>query len=308
MKNPCTAILAALALLLFAFALPARAQATGPDSRALTPGETGLALAPARQVLRMMPGEEKTVVVNVRYSAVSSGAEGARLKAYLVDWDQASTGEARFHRAGTRPDSASQWLLFSPAEMRVAPGVPLPIRVTISVPRDAEPGDHLVALMVEPRLASLKTEGQSKHVRVAVRLGTLFYIMVGELTAQLALEDLAAEVDDGTVVVTPTLRNTGNSHVRPLHGIEIFDAEGARVAGIDETEGAAVLGGSRIRPPLKVSTALAPGRYTVRYRVDPRAGAKVLVGEIDLSVSPVERLAHTPSDRAATEAPAPGQR
>src|SRR6185295_13372278 len=123
----------------------ATAQSQNPDP-ALKP--TGISLAPARLELEMQPGQETTVVVNLDYHSVSDNSQPVRIVASLNDWTIGRDGEVKFERANTLPNSASSWLIYSPAETTVVPSNLHAIRVTVSVPKDATPGDHLTALIV----------------------------------------------------------------------------------------------------------------------------------------------------------------
>lgn len=87
-------------------------QTQGPPVQASTqaPADDGIGVAPARFELPMLPGSEKTVVVNVIYNSVSGEAQPCRLVASLGDWSILSSGEAEYYKAGTQPSSASSWL------------------------------------------------------------------------------------------------------------------------------------------------------------------------------------------------------
>ena len=124
-------------------------------------------------------------------------------------------GRVEFFRANSRPDSASPWLIYSPGEAAVVPGTIHQIRVTISVPADAAPGDHLAALIIEQRPETLKYEQNLRQMIVRYRMASVFYIKVPNLTKRGHFEDLYAESTPDGIVVTPTLKNEGNSMIRP---------------------------------------------------------------------------------------------
>src|SRR4051812_34148263 len=109
------------------------------------PTGNGISLAPARIELEMQPGSETTVVVNLDYHSTAQNSQPVRIVASLNDWTINRDGQVSFERANTLPNSASSWLIYSPAETTVVPGNLHAIRVTISVPTDATPGDHLTS-------------------------------------------------------------------------------------------------------------------------------------------------------------------
>ena len=246
--------------------------------------EDGIGVAPARFELPMMPGAEKTVVVNVIYNSVSGEAQPCRLVASLGDWSILNNGEAEYYKAESQPNSACAWLTYSPGEITALPSRIHPIRVTISVPKDATPGDHLAALFVEARPDNLKVDQNRRQVILRFRMAALFYIMVPSLTRKGSLQNLTAGVGEAGILVMPRLKNDGNSHLRPLHSIKILDKSGAVVAEFPETESLPVLANSEMNRTLVIPKSLAAGSYSVRYRIDFRDGSTATEGQTELVV------------------------
>jgi hypothetical protein len=254
--------------------------------------EDGVGLAPARFELPMLPGTEKTVVVNIIYNAGSAEAKPFRLVAGLGDWTILNNGQVDYYKAGTTPNSAASWIIYSPGEVTIMPGKVHPVRVTISVPKDAEPGDHTAALFVESRPDNLKLDEDRKQVVVRFRLAALFYIMVPRLTREGSLQGLKAEAREQGIIVIPTLKNEGNSHIRPVHSVSIVDREGTVVAEYAESESLPVLAREELSRPLIIEKRIPPGEYLVRYKVDFKDGSPIIEGQTDLIVK------QPPSNRA----------
>jgi methionine-rich copper-binding protein CopC len=261
-----------------------QAQSLPVQTSSQAPADNGIGVAPARFELPMSPGAEKTVVVNVIYNSVSGEAQPCRLVASLGDWSILSSGEAEYYKAGTQPNSACAWLTYSPAEITALPGKIHPVRVTVSVPKDATPGDHLAALFVEARPDNLKVDQNRRQVILRFRMAALFYIMVPQLTKKGSLQDLKTGVSEQGILVTPTLKNEGNSHLRPLHSIKILDSAGAVVAELPETESLPVLAGAEMSRPLVIPKSLAAGAYSVRYKIDFKDGSATTEGQTELVV------------------------
>src|ERR1043165_3265611 len=80
------------------------------------PNGSGISLAPARFELEMQPGSETTVVGNLDYHTTSENSQPVRILASLNDWTIDRNGEVQFEKANTFPNSASPWLIYSPAE------------------------------------------------------------------------------------------------------------------------------------------------------------------------------------------------
>ncbi len=281
--------------------LLAPGQSASAQDRTNIPQLDEIAISPSRLEIPLAPGAEKTVVVNLVYTTVTDKAPPTRILAYLGDWNISKDGKIGFYKPGTMPGSASSWLIYSPVETTVMPGRTHPIRVTISVPEDATPGDHLAALFVEPRLDNIKLQKSVKQVQMKFRLAALFYIMVPDLKRDASLEDLKAGADDKAIVVIPRLKNTGNSHVRPVYSVKVADSAGLVVAEVEEAESLPVLAASELEAPIVFHKVLSEGTYSVQYRVDFGNG-RVTEGQTSLVVREDLKRKPVASDAAGTGA------
>jgi hypothetical protein len=270
---------------LFVTAVCASAQSPSPDATP-NPKGSGISLAPARFELEMQPGSETTVVVNLDYHSTTENSQPVRIVASLNDWTIDRDGQVQFEKANTYPNSASSWLIYSPAETTVTPGNLHAIRVTISVPKDATPGDHLTALIIEQRPENLKFNENRRQMVIRYRMAAVFYIKVPGLRRQGSLESLRAEAKGDQVVVTPLLKNAGNSVIRPLTSLKVTDRSGVAVVELPQKEYLPLLGGAELAQPLVVETRLAPGTYAVKYRVDFQDGSRPTEGITELVVLP----------------------
>jgi hypothetical protein len=287
--------------LLFLVVVCANAQSPAPEATP-QPDGSGISLAPARVELEMQPGSETTVVVNLDYHTATEKSQPVRIVASLNDWTIDRTGQVQFERAGTLPNSASPWLIYSPAETTVVPGNLHAIRVTISVPKDATPGDHLSALIVEQRPDNIKLNQNRRQVVIRYRMAAVFYIKVPQLRRQGSLESLKAEATADQVVVTPLLKNAGNSVVRPLTSVKVTNSSGVAVAELPQKESLPLLGGAELIQPLVLETSLAPGTYNVKYRVDFQDGSRPTEGITELIVPAPQRTSNGPTTRGQSAA------
>ena len=230
------------------------------------------------------------MVVNLDYHSTADNAQPVRIVASLNDWTIDRDGQVQFARANTFPNSASPWLIYSPAETTVIPGNLHAIRVTVSVPKDATPGDHLSALIIEQRPDNLKLLNENRRQMVIrYRMAAVFYIKVPQLRRQGSLESLRAEATEDKVVVTPLLKNAGNSVIRPLTSLKVTNSSGASVAELPQKESLPVLGGAELLQPLVLEAHLAPGTYTVKYRVDFQDGSRPTEGVTEVVVPQSQR-------------------
>jgi len=280
------------------------AQSPTPPTPEATPqaAGNGISLAPARLELEMQPGSEITVVVNLDYHATAEKSQPVRIVASLNDWTIDRNGQVQFEKANTLPGSASPWLIYSPAETTVIPGHLHAIRVTVSVPKDATPGDHLSALIIEQRPDNIRLNENRRQMVIRYRMGAVFYIKVPQLRRQGSLESLHAEAKDDQVVVTPLLKNAGNSVIRPLTSLKVTDSAGVAVAELPQRESLPLLGGAELMQPLVLETRLAPGTYNVKYRVDFQDGSRPTEGITELVVPHSQPGSNAPARRGAAAA------
>jgi hypothetical protein len=289
-------VVAALTALTQAQDISAHARVEPSSSRS-----DGIALAPARFELEMQPGSETTVVINLDYHTARSDAQPSRIVASLNDWNIDRAGELQFYKAGTQAASASPWIIYSPSEVTVQPGQTHSIRVTITVPKDATPGDHLAALVVEQRQDTIKFNRSIRQMLVRFRMASMFYITVPHTVRRGTLENLQAAAGPGGITITPTLKNEGNSVIRPLSSVQIMDSHGRTVSEIAEGESLPLLGGSLLSKSLLIEKILPPGTYTVKYRVDFQGNGKATEGITDLVIK--ESIMREPIASAAPQKP-----
>ena len=293
-KNICRVTTLAISLLVMVVCVCA--QSPAPAATPQTAG-TGISVAPARFELEMQPGSETTVVVNIDYHNPAETSQPIRIVASLNDWTIDRDGQVQFAKAATLPNSASSWLIYSPAETTVTPGNLHAIRVTISVPKDATPGDHLSALIIEQRPDNIKLPNDRRQMVIRYRMASVFYIKVPQLRRQGSLESLRAEAKEGQVIVTPHLKNAGNSVVRPLTSLKVTDTAGTSVVELPQKESLPLLGGAELVQPLVVETRLAPGTYNVKYRVDFQDGSRPTEGITELVVPHSPQASNGSSNR-----------
>jgi hypothetical protein len=283
----------AVVFLLVNVAAGIRAQSP-PPAPTPTPASSGISLAPARVEVEMQPGSEMTLVVNLDYHSIGDNSQPVRIIASLNDWTIDRTGQVHFERANTLPNSASSWLIYSPAETTVIPGNLHAIRVTISVPKDATPGDHLSALIVEQRPDNIKLNQNLRQMVIRYRMAAVFYIKVPQLRRQGSLESLHAETNGEQVIITPLLKNVGNSVIRPITSLKVTNSSGVALVDLPQKESLPVLGGAELIQPLVVEMHLAPGTYSVKYRVDFQDGSRPIEGITELVIQESQRTSNGP--------------
>src|SRR3989442_4051157 len=92
----------------------AQAQTASSQAPQKMPGLDDIAISPSRVELPMMPGTEKTIVINLIYSSDTGKAQSTRVVAYLGDWGITKEGKVDFYPPGWGSNYASPWLAYIP--------------------------------------------------------------------------------------------------------------------------------------------------------------------------------------------------
>jgi hypothetical protein len=132
---------------------------------------------------------------------------------------------------------------------------------------------------------------------IRYRMASVFYIKVPQLRRQGSLESLRAEAKEGQVIVTPLLKNAGNSVVRPLTSLKVTDGSGVAVVDLPQKESLPLLGGAELAQPLVLEARLAPGTYNVKYRVDFQDGNRATEGITELVIPRSQPASSGPANR-----------
>ena len=123
------------------------------------------------------------------------------------------------------PTDVGTWIELAATQHTVEPGTRIDVPFSITVPEDAEPGDHAGAILavdldegpIDPESAP---DGVSFDVRH--RLGARVYVRVGgELQPSLRIDELSVERDGGTATVHWEIANTGNLRLTPTAQVRI---------------------------------------------------------------------------------------
>lgn len=151
------------------------------------------------------PGGAALGTVNVALH----GEPGQRFRVLIQDVSQRADGTPVFSAPSRAPHSASTWVLATPTTFAGAPDRVQPLQYRVSVPANAEPGDHLAALTVE-RLGRGGATTAAATEAVAVRLTVR---VRGPLRpeARIVGFDVPGIVGGAPLTVSTTVRNTGNA-------------------------------------------------------------------------------------------------
>ncbi|MEU7489384.1 hypothetical protein [Streptomyces sp. NPDC042319] len=170
--------------------------------------------------------------------------------------DRARTFTVRPTDSGTgRGPGSGDWIVTAERTVKVPARTRAEVPFTVTVPRDALPGDHPAALSVRGAGPSARTAAVPVHLRVT-----------GPTLAALTVENVAVADRDGTAVIRYDLVNRGNTTLEPRVAVR---AEG-------------LLGSALRRAADRLPDGLPPGRRITRTEPWPDPPA---LDSVDLTVT-----------------------
>jgi hypothetical protein len=233
------------------------------------------------------PMDVRTYAADV-YTIVNGGF-GGRLR------DEARTGMTR-------------WLGYPTETMQLRAGQSVRRPFTVSVPRDAAPGEYISSVVLENELP-IHADGSfavDQFVRQAV---AVVVTVPGSRTPGLTIGAARHEVVAGRSIVSIAVANTGNIRLKPAVAFTLFDGGGAQVSRTSlQMDTFYARTDTRVELPL--ASLLLPGTYTIRLTLDDSAaGARADEPAIPLTVvavavsAPAQR--ETPELTAVDQGSAP---
>lgn len=275
-----SAFIAATGLLLVA-ATPAGAQSAEVTE------VPQLSIRPAGQAeatyldLQLMPGEQRRVDIEL----VNTGSLPISARTYSADAYTIINGGFGIGFAGEATSPTTGWLDYPTEVLELAAGEVVTRSLTITVPVDAAPGEHLAGLAIE-NAEPAKGSGGVALDQVVRKAIAILVTLPGATEAALEIDGGEHLSIAGRSVVAVSLRNPGNVRVRPTGSVAVFDASGTEVARVRTTmDSFYARTSTRIEIPL--TTPLEPGDYTFSVALsDPQRGIDVAAPDLTMEVVP----------------------
>jgi hypothetical protein len=145
---------------------------------------------------------------------VNHGKEAINLAVYAADGFTTDAGQLDLETKDTKPKAVGAWLHADESSVKIKPGKAVKVPFTISLPKNATPGDHMGGI-----ITSLTRADAAKGINVDRRLAIRVRLRVGgDLKPLLAVENLHVNYGGtlnpfgkGDATVTYTIHNTGNA-------------------------------------------------------------------------------------------------
>jgi P pilus assembly chaperone PapD len=214
------------------------------------------------------------------FSIVNGGSEPLRIRVYAQDFDYDK--EKGYMKISEHPNSAAPYVIFSPKELVIAPGVTRDVRVSISLPPSKKDGEYRVAIFAQDLSERKVINPENKYVTVVrPQIASIFFISKGNITPELSAVNVGwnRETSKPRLVV----KNQGQSSAYPevrwqlkKGATEIVDT---KILGVVLQAGRERAFDLNLPPELK----LTGGNYTLSGEIDTKDG-KIVPFLLNLTV------------------------
>ncbi|GAA4157487.1 WxL protein peptidoglycan domain-containing protein [Leifsonia shinshuensis] len=188
---------------------------------------------------RIAPGGSVTDAIVVGNHA----AAPITLDVYAADGFTTSSGQLDVAKRDAKAVAVGAWTALRDHTVTIAPGGTAEVPFTVTVPKDATPGDYAGGI-----LTSLPQAAQENGISVDRRLGIRVHLRVdGKLAPAVAVEKLRVDYTGtlnpfgtGDATVSYTVRNTGNVRLSAGQTVGLsgpfgwFPVDAGNVAGVPE--------------------------------------------------------------------------
>jgi hypothetical protein len=150
---------------------------------------------------------------------------------YLADLDFVANGGARLADEGKSVDIGTWGSFGQNSTITLAPNETRLVPFGVTVPRDAEPGDHVGAVVAQ---TDPQTTADDNILKIEKRVATRFYVTLpGEAHAAFSIKTITMDKDSSfftkQITTTVILHNDGRVRVRPTVLINGKQAKGSSV-------------------------------------------------------------------------------
>lgn len=149
------------------------------------------------------------------------------IRVYATDSVPSSGGAFACAQAADDPKSVGKWVTLSQQAVTVPSGSATTVKFTVTTPTSVEPGEHNGCIVLQEDKDRDFQGGVGLNFRTAIRLAVL---IPGDIIKQLTPQALDVTTTSKKVVVTPTVKNTGNVSLDTNINISLTTLFGSTVA------------------------------------------------------------------------------
>ncbi len=227
-----------------------------------TPVLRDFTLGPTRFILSMAPGEERTVDVELTNREGDPSIFNLTTEDFMANPEQEGT-PTFFAEGIDGPYSARRWITPEIRRVQLNHADRAYLRVTVRVPKNADPGDHQAALIITREIPPDNVSG----IAIVSRVASLFVITVqGDVVETGGIESISARKHiNWSLPVSLHLvgKNTGTVHMLPTGVVEIRNIFGISVDQIPVNDWVILRESVRMRD-FTWLPRFALGRYTAK--------------------------------------------
>ncbi|WP_436775248.1 WxL protein peptidoglycan domain-containing protein [Yinghuangia sp. YIM S09857] len=192
---------------------------------------------------------------------------------YGTDAFTTNDGSFSLLPADRGPSGAGTWITPAQTGVTVAPGEGVDVPVTVTVPADAEPGDHAAGIIAS--VATVQADASGRLVQVDRRIAARAYFRVaGPLRPALQIQDVQLSYDTpgnpfpgSRATVTYRVRNTGNTRVSAASDVKVEGPFGWTLGGPRGETVAEVLPGAEVTRTVHFDGVFPAGQLTASVTV-----------------------------------------
>lgn len=222
-----------------------------------TVSASAMLVEPVRFILQIEPGQRD----GGAFTVTNSSSTPVKYLAIVQDWVHDSKGVLTAKPTNSTSVSIANWVKFNPREFTLPPNGKQVVRFSISVPKNAAPGEKRGVIFFSPT-------AQSTGLSVKTQVGVVIYAAIKPVTRTFEISLPKASLNSAKqAVINIELAASGNAHCRLTGKFRLSDPSGKLIEEGKITEHV-LLPGERRTIIVSGNKELALGRYRLHLEIE----------------------------------------